>query len=419
MKKISIVLGMLLSISSLVSCGTAPSGGEPEPAGGKGLTIFYSYKQETIINEFIDNYKRGKTFDFVIETQRITENNYIEDLKTKISQGCLDSWLIFGDDNVSLFGSKGYNKYFVDFNELIDEELINGLNNNLISNFTYNDKLLSLPICWGTNALAYDKSYLSELYPTDLESKLASYSNVENLFNDINFSWHERVEVSAYRLFEIVQDYLYNNNIDLPSVDNETNVESVKQLLEYWKEMLGEYVLITTADKMPGAGTSFPACFMSYKFLNQPSEDEDSDFLFSTFGNAHAGMAKCITYMQDTSVSHRHDAIDDFVSGLCSSMISSNSFMREYIPWWPTAKQSLLNDSEYVESVVNASDFATKLTSQLFDQNIVNTLKIDFDPIKRVKSDAFCDGVKAMMMNRLSTTSAARQVISTINLKLK
>ena len=109
------------------------------------------------------------------------------------------------------------------------------------------------------------------------------------MFNDINLSWHERVEVSVYRLFEIIQDYLYNNNIDLPSVDNETNVESVKQLLEYWKEMLGEYVLITTTDKMPGAGTSFPACFMSYKFVNQPSEE--SDFLFSTFGNTHTGMA--------------------------------------------------------------------------------------------------------------------------------
>ena len=417
MKKISIVLGMLLSITSLVSCGTAPSGGEPEPAGVKELTIFYPRDQKTIIEEFVNNYKRGKTFDFEIKTQRIDGNTYVEDLRLKISQGCLDSWLIFGNDNVSLFGNKIYNDFFVDFNELIDEELINGLNSNLISNFTYNDKLLSLPICWGTNALAYDKSYLPELYPTDLESKLASYSNVENLFNDINLSWRERVEVSVYRLFEIVQDYLYNNNIDLPSVDNKTNVESVKQLLEYWKEMLGEYVLITTTDKMPGAGISFPACFMSYKFVNQPSEE--SDFLFSTFGNAHTGMAKCITYMQDTSVNHRHDAIDDFVSGLCSSMISSNYFMREYIPWWPTAKQSLLNDSEYVESVVNASDFATKLTSQLFDQNIVNKLKIDFDPIKRVKSDAFCDGVKAMMMNRLSTTSAARQVISTINLKLK
>ena len=89
--------------------------------------------------------------------------------------------------------------------------------------------------------------------------------------------------------------------------------------------------------------------------------------------------------------------------------------MREYIPWWPTAKQSLLDDSQYVEGVVSASDFATKLTSQLFDQNIVNKLKIDFDHVKRVKSDAFCDGVKAMMMNRLSTTSAARQVISTIS----
>ena len=409
MKKLPIIFGVLLSISCLASCNASQSG-DPATTAGKKLIIFCSNTREHVtIEEFVENYNKELDFDIEIETLPLDVGYY----KTLISEGRLDSCLVFGREYVTDVGKKIIDQNFVDLKTIVDEETINVLNQNLVNDLTYENKLLTLPLCWGTNAVSYDNRYFSDLFKEELDNKLSSYSNIQTLFSDIKSCWDHQVYVSIFRLEEIAYDYFANYDIEIPSDDSEANVQYLGQLLKSWSDML-DGVVVTENDNI---NVQQIACFLSYSFFNKPSTS-DVGYFFTSFGEKHVGMIDGITYMQDVSISHKHDAIDDYVKDLCNGMVSSDSFMKAYCPnhdiKWPTAKQSLLEDPLYVSEVERSS----KLTAQLLEQNIVNSLKVENDPIMRIKISEFLDGVFLIRKSGYTAIEAARKVINNINAEI-
>lgn len=347
----------------------------------------------------------------------------------------ISTYIDAGGESCLVIGAKDsfvydfYNKregFIIDLYSLLEQSEIAGINNNLLSNYTMDNKLLALPISWGANAVMYNQTLLEEAFGDQTSSKIDSYSNISNLLADVNTKQTERDNqghiasesfsfgISRSRLTELLGEYCLNNEIVFPTKNDDEGLLFIKNLLRTIKGFLGDKIALSFYDENGGILDSFDegklsSVYYSYNYNRTDYLPTDNvDFVVSTSGDKLIGFENSICYIQSSLFSQIEDNVDLFVKRLCKNIINDDNFLCKLtelfkggvtrgFPWLPV-KDSLLEDgSKYYELLNNYSDsdlyLSLKLLTAMIKANAVNRIAFAKDSLYINKVHILSQGV--------------------------